>query len=58
MTINELKQQIQNLPDDFNVEISVIDANENYSSFSLEDISVEVERFKERIVFYGTLDRG
>ncbi len=58
MTIKELKEQIQKLPDDFNVEIEVIDANENYSSFLLEGISAEVERFKERIVFSGTLDRG
>lgn len=58
MTIKELKEQIQKLPDDFNVEIEVMDANENYSSFLLEGISVEVERFKERIVFSGTLDRG
>lgn len=58
MTIKELKEQIQKLPDDFNVEISVIDANQNYSSFLLEGISAEVERFKERIVFSGTLDRG
>lgn len=58
MTLKELKQQIQNLPDDFNVEISVVDANQNYFSFFIEDISVEVERVKERIVFSGTLDRG
>ena len=58
MTLKELKQQIQNLPDDFNVEIRVEGANNNYSSFLLEGVSVEVERFKERIVFSGTLDRG
>ena len=58
MTLKELKQQIQNLPDDFNVEIEVVDANNNYFDFLLNGISVEVEHVKERIVFSGVLDRG